>query len=353
VPVDVGMARLQADGPAALLAPLAGPDVVVPDQPALKAVLDRAFAEPADGIRNRTKAVVVVRDGKIIAERYAPGIGVDTPLMGYSLAKSFVNAMVGVLVRQGRLRVSDPAPIAAWHRPGDARGAITIENLMRMTTGLDFNDDHTGFDRSSELICLRHDKAAFGARSALRVAPGTHWAYSSPSSVMLSRIVGDTVGGTPHDLAAFAWHELFNPLGMRHVTLEFDGAGTFIGSTYMFASARDWARLGLLYANDGIIGGRRLLPPGWVAFSTRRTLYSGYGAGFWRDESLPPVVSTEGGAPQVTSGAFHGIGHAGQVITVLPGDRLVIVRLADTVGQNDEVAARKRLMTDVLAAVSH
>src|SRR6185312_10794846 len=210
-----------------LLPEIAGPVVVEPSDPALKAALDHAFEEPATPPFRRTKAVVVVHDGKVIAERYAGGIGADTPLLGFSMTKSVVNALIGILTQQGLVTPSMPAPIPEWR--GDLRREIEVEHLMRMTTGLTLDETNSGFDPASQMIYLHDDMAGFAVNAAVVAPPGTRWAYSSPTTQLLARIVRDAVGG-PEQTLAFAWRELFNPLGMRNVTLEFDGAGTLQGS---------------------------------------------------------------------------------------------------------------------------
>ena len=240
--------------------------MVEPSDPALKAALDHAFEEPAEPPFRRTKAVVVVHDGKVIAERYAGGIGVDTPLLGFSMTKSVVNALIGILTQQGLVTPSMPAPIPEWR--GDLRREIEVEHLMRMTTGLALDETNSGFDPASQMVYLHDDMAGFAVNAAVVAPPGTRWAYSSPTTQLLARIVRDAVGG-PEQSLAFAWRELFNPLGMRNVTLEFDASGTLQGSTYMLASARDWAKFGLLYLNDGVVGGKRILHEDWVDFSRR------------------------------------------------------------------------------------
>jgi CubicO group peptidase (beta-lactamase class C family) len=232
----------------------------------------------------RTKAVVVVHDGTVIAERYADGVGIDTPLLGFSLTKSVVNALLGILTQQGRISPSLPAPIPEWRGASDPRREIEVEHLMRMTTGLALDETNSGFDPSSQMVYLHNDMAGFAVKAAVVAPPGTRWAYSSPTTQLLARIIRDITGG-PEQTLAFAWRELFNPLGMRNVTLQFDATGTLQGSSSMLASARDWARFGLLYLNDGIIGGRRILHEDWVDFSAAATLDTDYGAGFWTNRS--------------------------------------------------------------------
>jgi CubicO group peptidase (beta-lactamase class C family) len=331
-----------------LLAEIAGAAIVVPSDPGLKAALDHAFEEPATPPFRRTKAVVVVHDGSVIAERYASGIGVETPLLGFSMTKSVVNALLGILSQQGRISPSMPAPIAEWRGAADPRREIEVEHLMRMTSGLALDETNTGFDPSSQMVYLHNDMAGFAAKAAIIAPPGTRWAYSSASTQLLARIIRDAVGG-PEQTLAFAWRELFNPLGMRNVTLEFDAIGTLQGSAYMLASARDWARFGLLYLNDGMIGGHRILPDEWVDFSASPTLGTDYGAGFWtnRSEHEHAKGRVRTGIPR---DAFFALGDLGQRIVVLPSQHLVIVRLGDSVDPTGDVRGFERLVKEVIAA---
>lgn len=330
-----------------LLGEIAGSDIVQPSDPALKTALDHAFEEPAAPPFRRTKAVVVVHDGKVIAERYAGGIGIDTPLLGFSMTKSVVNALIGILTQQGLVTPSMPAPIPEWR--GDLRREIEVEHLLRMTTGLALDETNSGFDPSSQMVYLHNDMAGFAVNAAVVAPPGSRWAYSSPTTQLLARIVRDAVGG-PEQTLAFAWRELFNPLGMRHVTLEFDASGTLQGSTYMLASARDWARFGLLYLNDGIVGGKRILHEDWVDFSAAATLDTDYGAGFWtnRSEHRNARARVRLGIPR---DAFFASGDLGQRIVIMPSQHLVVVRLGDSVDPTGDIRGLARLVKDVIAAV--
>jgi CubicO group peptidase (beta-lactamase class C family) len=334
-----------------LLPDIASPDIVVPSDPALKAALDHAFEEPAEPPFRRTKAVVIVHDGKVIAERYAAGVGVETPLLGFSMTKSVVNALIGIMTQQGLTSPSLPAPFPEWRGAGDPRREIEVEHLLRMTTGLALDETNSGFDPASQMLYLHNDTAGFAVKAGPIAPPGTRWAYSSPTTQLLARIIRDAVGG-PEQTLAFAWRELFNPLGMRNVTLEFDGAGTPMGSAYMLASARDWARFGLLYLNDGVVGGKRILHEDWVDFSAAATLDTDYGAGFWtnRSEHEHAKGRVRLGIPR---DAFFASGDLGQRIVIIPSQRLVVVRLGDSVDPTGDIRGLGRLVKGVIAAVQH
>jgi CubicO group peptidase (beta-lactamase class C family) len=353
-------ARPSAEGvPAAAdpLPDLAGPEPVEPQSPVLRAVLDRAFAEP-DGPPHRwTKAVVIVHDGNIVAERYAPRIGTDTPLIGWSLTKSVSNALIGILVRENKLKLDAPAPIATWPAE-DPRHEITVDNLLRMTSGLDIGqsltaDWMTAFDPSARMNFDMPDMAGFAATARLIEHPGRAWKYTNGNTMLLSRIIRDLTGGDADSVLRFAHRELFHKLGMRHVTLEFDNAGTPIGSSHMWASARDWARFGLLYLNDGVVGGERILPEGWVDYSARLTPGSetfGYGAGFWTNRGDGPAIASRVRAGMPPD-SFMARGSQGQYIVVIPSSKLVIVRLGIAYTPMGDIAAMERLVDDAVAAL--
>jgi CubicO group peptidase (beta-lactamase class C family) len=345
--LKVDIAALKAAKTPPLLPEIAGAAVVEPSDAKLKAALDHAFEEPAEPPFRRTKAVVVVRDGAVIAERYADGIGVDTPLLGFSMTKSVVNALIGLLTQQGLVTPSFTAPIAEWR--GDSRREIEIEHLMRMTSGLALDETNSGFDLSSQMVYLHNDMAGFAVKAPLIAPPGTRWMYSSPSTQILARIIRDAVGG-PEQTLRFAWRELFNPLGMRNVTLEFDGTGTLQGSSSMLASARDWARFGLLYLQDGVAGGQRILHEDWVDLSASATLDTDYGAGFWTNRSEHERAKGRV-AMGIPRDAFFAFGDQGQRIVILQSQRMVIVRLGDSVDPTGDIRGLGRLVREVIAAV--
>lgn len=341
----------------ALLASIAGSEPVQAADPALNLALDRAFEEAPQGSRRHTQAIVVVHRDRVVAERYAPGIGVDTPLPGWSATKSMTNALLGVLVRQGKLDMNAPAPISAWADAQDPRHAITPDHLLRMTSGLDAGQslhDVSSFDPAAQMLFIEHDMAAFAAGSPLAHAPGTHWAYTDPNTLLLSRIVHDLAGGDAASTYAFVHRELFDKLGMQHATLEFDAAGTPIGSSHLWAPARDWARLGLLYLHDGVVGGERLLPPGWVESSARQTPgaeYVGYGAGFWTNRG-----AGYGAGYRIAAGipadAFMARGSYGQYVVIVPSQQLVVVRLGPAWTPRDDMDTVARLTREAIAALS-
>ncbi|HEY3847468.1 MAG TPA: serine hydrolase [Acetobacteraceae bacterium] len=337
--------------PAAQLPDIAGPQIVEPSDPALVHALDHIFAEPATGPRRQIKAVVVVKDGQVIAERYAPGIGIDTPLLGYSVSKLVINALVGILAGEGKLSVAAPAPVNAWATAGDPRHAITLDDLLRMTSGLAIPERDTGYDAVSRMLFIEPDMAGFAAHALLAHPPGEVWAYTSGNTLLVARIVTNAVGGTETDVLNFARSALFGPLGMRTAVIETDATGTPVGSTFILASARDWARLGLLYLNDGVVGGRRVLPEGWVSYTKRSTLGTDYGAGVFINDSASNAARgrIRAGMP---ADAFFASGRLGQRIYIMPSQRLVVVRFGVTQSPDFDIVGDMRLIREVIAALS-
>ena len=297
--------------------------------PKLEAVVARAFSEPNPQRPRRTLAVVVMRDGRVLHERYAPGIGSETALIGWSMAKSVMNALVGILVLQGRLALDAPVPIPEWKSAGDPRAEITLDHLLRMSSGLRF-DEGMSSPRSDVMRMLLDvgDAAALAIHKDLLAPPGTRWQYASGTSNILARVIRNAL----HDDAsylAFPRRELFDRIGMSSAVLETDASGTFVGSSYMYATARDWARFGTLYLRDGVWNGERLLPEGWVKYSTSLAPadpQQRYGAHFW----LRIADEYRGIGAQLPAGTYHAVGHGGQFVTVVPARKVVIVRLGHT-----------------------
>ena len=303
---------------------IAGASIVAPQSAPLAAALDRAFAEPDDPPRRRTRAVVVVKDGRVIAERYAEGVGIDTPLLGFSATKSVMSALAGILVRKGALSLDQPVPIAAWQGHGDARGAITLDHLLRHTAGLALGSSlsaslASALEPVNRMKFMESDMAAYAESIPLETTPGAAWNYHDGNTVILAHVIRNAAGGSASDLMRFARQELFGPLGMRNVTIEFDASGNAEGSSQMLASARDWARFGQLYLNDGMAGGKRILPEGWVKYSASPTpnAWVGMGAGFWTNlgDSFGASYRTERGWPR---DAFFAKGRSGNMSSSFP-----------------------------------
>lgn len=300
------------------------------DRAALQGLLDHAFRRPEPDDLERTHAVLVAQHGAVVAERYAHDVGPDDTFLSWSIAKSVTNALIGILVRQGRIDVSQPLAAREWPA-GDPRRRITVDQMLRMVDGLRFREaEHLGGgsvryypEEESDVIPMlfgagKHDVAAFAATLPRVAEPEARWNYNSGGSNLLARLVSETVGGGRDETLDFMRRELFDPLGMTTAKPRFDEAGHFIGSSHLTCSARDFARFGMLYLRDGVWDGHRILPEGWVDYSRTPTPQSEglYGAHFW---TLPGSL-----------GIFQCDGAWGQRIVLVPRLDLVIVRLGRT-----------------------
>jgi CubicO group peptidase (beta-lactamase class C family) len=286
----------------------------------LNDVLDRAFSDTATNYEDRknTRAVVIFHRDQLIAERYAEGFDATTPQNSWSMTKSATSALVGILARDGRLSLKDPAPITEWQSVDDPRGQVTTEDLLFMVSGLEFNEGYENDPISdvNRMLMNSRDLEAFAASFPVTAEPGTRWAYQTASSVLLGRVIRETL---PDDDAYyhFAQQELFNRLGARHSHYQADGAGNYVGGAFLYATPRDWARFGLLYLNDGVFAGERILPEGWVEYSTIPSPASlearAYGAQFW--------LNTRGKnqwMPAVPEDTYAARGHYGQSLIIIP-----------------------------------
>ena len=295
---------------------------------AVTKAIDDIFAE-RDPVRpRRTRALVVVHGGRIVAERYTPGFDAHMPLIGWSMAKTAVNALVGMRVKDGAITLDDNALMPEWQAKDDPRRAITLGELMHMTSGLEFDESHGNLSDASQMLFVHGDAARFAASKPLMHEPGTHWSYSSGSTTIIDRVLRGTFVDE-RDYLRFPQTRLFDPLGMKSAVLEPDASGTFVGSSFLYASARDWARLGLLFLRDGVWNGTRLLPEGWVDYllePTKLSPHGQYGAQVWL--KLPNTPNQ--GEPPMPDDAYYMLGFNGQAVVVVQSRDLIIVRLGLT-----------------------
>jgi len=334
--IGTSVAGLKAAAPKLL--PIARGDGVWPEgeqvafapRAALEQALDEAFAEPGAEPPKRTRAVVVVHRGRIVAERYAQGFGPDTPLPGWSMSKSVVGALAGTLVGLGLWRLDAPVPLAAWRVPGDPRAAITLDQLLAMSSGLEFEEAYRSpLSDVNLMLWAGGDAGGYAAAKRLAHPPGAHWQYASGTTNVLAAAMRETLGSA---YAGYPRRALFEPLGMSSAVIEPDASGTFVGSSLMLATARDWARFGLLFANDGLWKGTRVLPEGWVRYSATPAAAAparNYGAHWWLKLARPP-----GARPaELPPDTLHAAGHGGQYVSVVPSRALVVVRLGHAIDE--------------------
>ncbi|MFA6003828.1 MAG: serine hydrolase [Elusimicrobiota bacterium] len=304
--------------------------LVAAADPRLARAVAKVFTEPDPRRLRRTRAVVVVHDGRIAAEQYAPGFGPHTPLPGWSMAKGVMSSLIGILVGQGRLALTDKVLLPEWSGPRDPRREIRLDDLLRMRSGLAFSEIYSDpLSDVTRMLFASSSAAAAAAVQTMRTAPGRAWAYASGTTNILSRIMRLALERAGENHLAFPRQALFGPVGMRSAVFEPDAAGDFVGSSFLLATARDWARLGWLYAGDGVWAGRRVLPPGWVDYCRTPTPQSPqgrYGAHWWLKLSKEFGGDTPA-AGRIPADAFFAMGHEGQVVAVIPSLRLVTVRL--------------------------
>ncbi len=308
---------------------------------ALAPILDRAFdgktyGESAGVV---TTAVIVVRRGKVVAERYRPGFGVHSGYRTWSTSKSISAALLAIAARHGILDLDAPLSIPEWNYPGDPRQAITHKQLLWMSSGL-----YSGGANTYAVYFGGEDVVSAVTSTPLEVAPGTRWKYANNDTLLLLREFRYKLGDDLKYLR-FPYDELLHPLGMYHTRMEVDHLGNFVGSSQTYTTARDLARFGMLLANDGVWNGKRLLPEGWVKFSstpapTRPPVAGqwGYGAQFWLLDQMPGVPP----------GTFTTAGNKGQYVTIVPGHDLVIVRTG--VDPDGKRWAQDQLVADIVAA---
>lgn len=326
--------------------------VAPPAGSSLALALDHVFAPFEDGRPRGTQAVVVMKNGAIVAERYADDATPQTLMSGVSMTKSLTAALAGALAHEGKLDLAAPGQIAAWSRPDDPRRAVTVENLLRMESGLDFDETNSGFDANTHMLYLEDDMVAHASGGARIAAPGARWFYSSSGIMIVDGLLREKIGG-PAELARFAREKLFGPAGIDSMVLGFDAKGAFVGSTYSAATARDWARFGELFRNDGVAAGRRVLPQGFSDFvaAPTRAADIGYGAGFWtnRGDSFGAKARVQFG---FTRDSYFASGSMGQRVVVIPSEGVVVARLGRTADWPDfDIRGTGRLAREVVAAL--
>ena len=302
------------------------------NQAELNAAIGSAFTEPGPDTQRNTRAVVVVLGDKIIAEKYARGFDPWTPMLGWSMAKSITSVLVGILVKDKKLDIHLPAPVSAWKSAGDPREKITLDMLLRMSSGLEFEEVYGPFKDATKMLYASSSMADFATAKPLMAQMDTVWNYSSGTANIIARIAVDATGGSLENFYQFARTRLFNRIGAFSPVIEPDASGSIVGSSYMFANARDWARFGLFLKNDGVWNNERILPEGWVTYATTPTPGSPkgqYGAQFWLNagEKKNPANRK---FPSLPPDLYYCGGFNGQIVAVIPSRDMVVVRLGVT-----------------------
>ena len=311
-------------------------DTVPPaiDLKKLQAAIDSAFN------KGNTRAVVVAYDTLFMRERYAPGYNKDKRILGWSMTKSITSALVGILVKQGKLNVNAPAPIDEWKN--DERSKIKLNDLLHQSSGLEWTEDYGDISDVTIMLYQKGDMARYAIDKPAVYPPDSVWYYSSGTTNIISEIIRRAIGND-QQYWDFPRTALFNKTGMRSAIIETDAAGNFVGSSYTFATPRDWARFGLLYLKDGMWGKERILPEGWVQYTATPARKSGgeYGVQFWLNRAKKEV-------PDGPADILFCDGFQGQRVYIIPSKNIVIVRMGlNGHGEFDY----NKFVTSILAAV--
>jgi CubicO group peptidase (beta-lactamase class C family) len=321
-------------------------DAVV-GEAALRAAIDPLFE---DGDMGETRALLVMRDGEIVAERYAPGFGPDTKLLAWSMAKSVTAVLVGLMVADGRLALDAPVPVAAWSQPGDPRGRITLRQLLTMTAGLDHVEDGEPVTDGDTVKMLfmdgAQDMAAYAEAKPLAHAPGSTFAYSTGSTLILADLMtrmltnSDDPDTRRRAMQMFIDGRLKAPGRLPSLTAEYDAHGTMIGGSMMHMTARDYGRFGELLRRRGKgPSGHQILPEKWIdLMTTPSPRNAAYGLHIWLNRDSEESALMPGQAP---ASLFGCVGHDGQYILVSPSQRLTVVRI----GMSPEKEQRRAVRT--------
>lgn len=315
------------------------------DSVKLQSAIGNIFAEGDTILPIRTRAVVVVYHDQLITERYADGFDLNTKLAGWSMTKAVFSALTGILVKQGKLKLDGPAPVPEWRDVHDPRHDISIRDLLRQRSGLKFEEVYSKASDATRMLYEKADMGGFTASHHLKNKPGSEFYYSSGNSNIISRIIRQTLGDSLY--YSFPYRELFYKLGIYDAVIEPDASGTFVGSSYMYATARDWARFGLLYLHDGIVNSERILPDDWIKQSTTPapTDLRGYGFQIWLNSGSDASIRHYPDAP---SDMFYADGFEGQQIFIIPSKDLVVVRLGLTLHNNFD---GNKFLRELLAAI--
>lgn len=316
------------------------------DESALQAY---AFPERNEQTREgiRSDALLVIQNGKIVYEHYAAPTGADTPHLTWSISKSVLATVLGVAYGEGRFKLDDP--VASFYPPMKAHPQVRIQDLLHWASGLDWQEDYEYAPLKSSVVAMlytsgRKDMAGFTAARGVASAPGERFLYSSGDSNVLAAALRQMVG--PERYADYPWSALFEPLGIERAVWERDAQGTFVGSSYLYMTARELARIGQLMLDDGRWQGRQLLPAEWVKFN--RTPFAKATAE--PGEAMPGGhwwLNTTSAWPDAPIDTFAALGHWGQALYVLPQQKLVVVRYAD---DRDGSFQHNALLRHVLAA---
>ena len=287
------------------------------DYAKLNAVVANSF-DVKGQIKKRTRAVLVIYKDKIIAEKYDTGFNKDSKILGWSMTKSITSALFGILQKKGKIDVFKPAPITEW--ANNERSKITIANLLNMNSGLEWEEDYNKISDVTKMLFLDTDMSQAQLKKPAQFKPNSHWNYSSGTTNLLSGILRKQFK-THQEYLDFWYSALIDKIGMSSMLVETDMAGNYVGSSYGWATTRDWSKFGLLYLHKGNWNGEQILNESWIKFTSTPTNTSNgkYGAHFW--------LNASGKFPDVPKDLFYCSGYQGQMVAIFPSQDLVIVRM--------------------------
>ncbi len=267
----------------------------------------------------KTRTSLLIFKNRVIYEKYADGLDKNTPQLGWSMTKSIVNALIGILVFDGKLSLEDNNLFTEWEQ--DKRSNISIHHLLQMTSGLEWEEDYTKISDVTKMLYKNENIEELTIDQALAHKPGTEWYYASGTTNLLCSIIKNKLSNQEEYLS-FPRKALFEKIGMKSAFIETDESGNFIGSSFGFATARDWAKLGRLYLHDGWFNGKQILPEGWVDYSTQAAMgkINNYGAQIWLNKNKEAY-------PDLPEDLFSFNGFQGQKVVVIPSRDLIYVRL--------------------------
>ena len=299
------------------------------DMEKLRKAIDASFVSNDPKHPNNQRAVVVVYKGQIIAEKHDPNFGPFKSQIGWSMSKSITNTMIAVLVKKRGFDIYAPAPIPEWSDPKDPRHNITTDQLLRMSSGLEWEEDYGKPSHATKMLYSAEDMGLYASSLGMDYDPDEKWLYSSGTTNILSRILKIELGD---EYLQWPFKEIFQKIGISSALFEVDASNHFIGSSYIWASPRDWARLGLLYLNDGVWNGERILPEGWVEYTKTPTPPSEmqeYGAQFWLNVGAIEDPSKRT-FPDCPRDVYYMDGYEGQAVYIIPSLEMVVVTTAQT-----------------------
>lgn len=303
------------------------------DMQAVHAAVDQAFEDIEPDQNIDTRAVLVIHNGQIIAEQYAEPFTADMPQLGWSMTKTVTAALTGILAADGLLHVDAGANVPEWRNDGDQRRSITLEHLLHMTSGMQYSEVYTAGSMSDVILMLytTGDTAAFTIDKPLVHEPGSTFYYNSGTSNIIARIQRQLFNNF-QDYFNFPQERLFGRIGMNSAVIEPDASGTFVGSSYMYATPRDWAKFGLLYLQDGMWNGERILPEGWVEYSVTPAPAAErgqYGVQMWLNAGAPDDPENRA-LPNLPANMYYLSGFEGQNILMFPDQDLIVMRMGVT-----------------------